>query len=58
MIKPHSSFVDVDDLRLHYLAWDSELAQNMQPEENLVVEQDNDDVPIVLLHGLSATADT
>lgn len=58
MIEPHSSFVDVDDLRLHYLAWDSELAQNKQPEENLVVEQDNDDVPIVLLHGLSATADT
>ncbi len=58
MIKPHSSFVDVDDLRLHYLVWDNKLVQNKQPEENLVVEQDNDDVPIVLLHGLSATADT
>jgi pimeloyl-ACP methyl ester carboxylesterase len=58
MIKPHSSFVDVDDLRLHYLVWDNKLAQKKQPEENLVVEQDNDDVPIVLLHGLSATADT
>jgi pimeloyl-ACP methyl ester carboxylesterase len=58
MIKPHSSFVDVDGLRLHYLAWDSELAQNNRTEENLVVGQDNDDVPIVLLHGLSATADT
>lgn len=58
MIKPHSSFVDVDDLRLHYLAWDDTLARNNRSEENLVVEQDNDDVPIVLLHGLSATADT
>src|SRR5450432_3201740 len=51
MIKPHSSFVDVDSLRIHYLAWDSELAQNNRIEENLVVGQDNDDVPIVLLHG-------
>ncbi len=58
MIKPHSSFVDADDLRLHYLSWDGKLARNNRSEENLAVEQDNDDVPIVLLHGLSATADT
>ena len=58
MIKPHSSFVDVDGLRLHYLTWSSKLAQNNRSEEKLVAEQDNDDVPIVLLHGLSATADT
>lgn len=58
MIKPHSSFVDVDGLYLHYLSWDGELMRNNRPEGNLVIEQDNDDVPIVLLHGLSATADT
>lgn len=58
MIKPQSSFVAVDGLRLHYLAWDGELAQDNRSEENFVVKQDNDDVPVVLLHGLSATADT
>ncbi len=58
MIQPHSSFVNADGLRLHYLAWDGELARNNRSEENLGVEQDNDDVPVVLLHGLSATADT
>ena len=58
MIKPDSSFVDVGDLRLHYLAWDGELARKNRPEGNRVVEPDNDDVPIILLHGLSATADT
>ncbi len=56
MIKPRSSFVDVDDLRLHYLEWDPDLARQCSSEEAPEPE-DNDDVPIVMLHGLSATAD-
>lgn len=58
MIKPRSSFVDADDIRLHYLGWDVEAAHNSQPEDDLTIEQDDDDIPIVLLHGLGATADS
>ncbi len=56
MIKPHSSFVDADDTRLHYLEWDTELAHQTQAEA--ATAEDNDDVPIVMLHALGATADT
>jgi pimeloyl-ACP methyl ester carboxylesterase len=56
MIKPHSSFVDADDIRLHYLEWDTELARQTQAEA--AADEDNDDVPIVMLHALGATADT
>ncbi len=58
MVKPCSSFVDTDDLRLHYLEWNPELARQSSLEEETQAPEDNDDVPIVMLHGLSATADT
>lgn len=53
MIEPRSSFVDTDGIRLHYLAWDS--CDGPQQASGI---QDNDEIPIVLLHGLGATADT
>lgn len=60
MIEPHSDFVDTDTLRLHYLAWDSEHINSTNPpltgEQTAV--QNNDEIPLVLLHGLGATADT
>lgn len=60
MIEPCSSFVDADDIRLHYLEWDLEHIRKTQsaPGEAPGEQEDSDDVPIVLLHGLGATADT
>ncbi len=55
MIEARSSFVDTDAVHLHYLEWDSQGSCN---EEYTVTAQGKDEVPIVLLHGLSATADT
>jgi pimeloyl-ACP methyl ester carboxylesterase len=48
MLKPHSSFIDIEGLRLHYLEW--------EPLHQLQHAEDN--IPIVLLHGLGATADS
>ncbi|GAC1634136.1 MAG: hypothetical protein NVS4B11_35890 [Ktedonobacteraceae bacterium] len=50
MIEPCSSFVDTDDIRLHYLEWD--------PDGQQAGVRGSDEIPIVLLHGLRATADT
>ena len=52
MVEPRSSFVDTENIRLHYLEWDP------GNEQQQVVAQSNDEIPIVLLHGLGATADT
>ena len=60
MIKPRSAFIDADDIRLHYLEWDPEYLRNcvlVRPEQ-FPNEQNSDNIPIVLLHGLSATAET
>jgi pimeloyl-ACP methyl ester carboxylesterase len=58
LIEPRSSFVNTDDIRMRYLEWDPELARQCAPEEGAPEFEDNDDVPVVMLHGLSATADT
>ncbi len=55
MIEPRSSFVDTDAIRLHYLEWDP---VGSCDEKQPAIAQDNDEIPIVLLHGLDATADT
>jgi pimeloyl-ACP methyl ester carboxylesterase len=56
MIEPHRIFVDAEDIRLHSLAWDQQLfCQHQQVPSS---EQDTDDIPLVLLHALGATADT
>lgn len=46
MIEPRSSFVTVDGLKIHYLEWD------------VVSASDNDNVPLILLHGLGSSAST
>lgn len=53
MIEPRSSFVDVDGIHLHYLEWDPERIR-----EGASGPQASDEIPIVMLHGLGATADT
>jgi pimeloyl-ACP methyl ester carboxylesterase len=60
MVKPHSAFVDADDVRLHYLEWDPQIIRKTQPlsAADQISDPDNDDIPLVLLHGLGATADT
>ncbi len=55
MIEPRSSFVDTNAIRLHYLEWDLAGSWNGQQQAGV---QGNDEIPIVLLHGLGATADT
>ncbi|GAC1426076.1 MAG: hypothetical protein PVS3B3_08170 [Ktedonobacteraceae bacterium] len=55
MIEPRNSFVDTDDIRLYYLEWDPVGGCDAQQQARV---QDNDEIPIVLLHGLGATADT
>jgi len=56
MIEPHRIFVDAEDIRLHCLAWDQQLfCQHQQAPSSA---QDTDDIPLVLLHALGATADT
>jgi len=58
MIKPRSSFIDVDDIRLHYLEWDPAQLRppsGAQGTHNVV---DDDAIPLVMIHGLGATADT
>jgi pimeloyl-ACP methyl ester carboxylesterase len=49
MIEPHSATVDANGLCLHYLGWEPE-----QPAEG--TQEDADAIPLVLLHGLGATA--
>ena len=52
MIEPRSAFIEAETLRLRYLEWNP---QQLCPEQN---NGDQDGVPLVLLHGLGATADT
>ena len=57
MIEPRSSFVDADDVHLHYLEWDSTSAGAVLNTDNEASDT-TDNIPLVLLHGLGATADT
>jgi len=57
--QPQSLFVDTDGIHLHYLAWNPEQLAQAHP---LQADDGNlhfgDEIPLVLLHGLGATADT
>ncbi|GCE26357.1 hypothetical protein KDA_18410 [Dictyobacter alpinus] len=58
MLEPHSSFVDADEVRLHYLEWDPEYISQLGTAATLAPDENMDNIPVVLLHGLAATADT
>jgi pimeloyl-ACP methyl ester carboxylesterase len=63
MIEPHSSFVDAEAVRLHYLEWNPEVLQStstpsLEPLASARIDDASDTIPLVLLHGLGATADT
>jgi pimeloyl-ACP methyl ester carboxylesterase len=54
-----SSFVDAEGLRLHYLEWDPAQNSRLTPAQPGGGEDGSgDEIPIVMLHGLGATADT
>ncbi len=56
---PGSAFVATATLRLHYLVWQSDpIDVHAIPLSDTVKTYNDDDLPIVLLHGLGATADT
>ncbi|HTI15680.1 MAG TPA: alpha/beta hydrolase [Dictyobacter sp.] len=55
MLEPHSSFVDADEVRLHYLEWDPAV---IRPAQLGSGQENSDNVPLVLFHGLGASADT
>ncbi len=48
-IQPHSKYIRTDHIQLHYLEW--------QPTEQDSPLQDNDELPLVMLHSLGTTAD-
>jgi pimeloyl-ACP methyl ester carboxylesterase len=57
MTKPYSAFVDTENVRLHYLEWNP--ASILKPSLVYAAGNDeSDDLPLVLLHGLNSTADT
>ena len=55
MIEPHSSLVDAEHVCLHFLEWDPERVQRKEGQQPL---QWSDEIPLVMLHGIGATADT
>lgn len=68
MTEPRSAFIQTENVRLHYLEWDPASVSNRKlhtPSEVILrsvatepEDGDGDDIPLVLLHGLSTTADT
>lgn len=54
MIEPRSACVEANGIRLHYLEWEPE-----ELDADIVTEprQDGDAIPLVLLHGVTSTAD-
>ena len=61
MLEPRSSFVDADSVRLHYCAWDPIYpgdSISLLTEQHEMSLEDNDNIPVVLLHDFGATAQT
>lgn len=69
MTEPHRSFVKTDSIRLHYLDWDplvvspTYITTSTSDKSHPPVSPHSfldklDEIPIILLHGLGATADT
>ncbi|GAC1384767.1 MAG: hypothetical protein NVS4B7_16810 [Ktedonobacteraceae bacterium] len=54
-----SAYIDANGIRLHYLEWNPEqLAQIHSTQANDGSLQHSDEIPLVLLHGLRANAET
>ncbi len=60
MIKPRSAFVDAETIRLHYLEWDPEQLRKRElwTRGEQIADQHDDNIPLIMLHGLGATADS
>lgn len=58
MVEPRSSLIDAEGIPLHYLEWDREQLARAQTSGHKWSPQHDDAIPLVLLHGLGATADT
>ncbi len=58
MTEPQSSFADAGGIQLHYLAWDPEQQAPTRADIGDEGQHGGDEIPVVLLHGLAATADT
>ena len=58
VVEPRSSFIDVDGFRLHYLEWEAQTVGLVKPGQGALWQGDNDNVPVVLLHGLGSSADS
>lgn len=58
MIEPRASFVDANNIRLHYLEWDPQhLCQTQQwTAAEAAMAEEGDNIPLVMLHALGATA--
>ncbi|HEX4208150.1 MAG TPA: alpha/beta hydrolase [Ktedonobacteraceae bacterium] len=54
MIEPRDACIDAEGIHLHYLEWDP---HEILREQNAATE-DSDNVPIVMLHALGATAES
>ncbi len=55
MVEPRSSFVEANGIRLHYLEWEpSSTVSTYSNSKN----DDHDNIPLVLLHSVAATADS
>jgi pimeloyl-ACP methyl ester carboxylesterase len=57
MSEPGTAFVAVDELRLHYLEW-SHVCVPTTNEDGIANTQESDNLPLVMLHGLGANADS
>ncbi len=58
MSQPGSSFVDAGEVRLHYLEWLTSPVHAESASPFPTDGSDGDTLPVILLHGLGATADT
>ena len=59
--QPGSAFIETETIRLHYLLWQPNILaipNFHSPVSSITDEANDDEPPIVLLHGLGATADT
>ena len=54
VVQPHSKHIHTEHIQLHYLEWDP----TQTSRGAIHSAQDNDELPLVMLHSLGTTADT